>query len=444
MRSLTNFRWDGCNKSSLMIGPFKRVGIAQSMPTLSTNPNDLKQAVSLAVPAKISNAKTWLICCPSRDQPLVKLWLPQRWSWSEWGLKHPGSAHKWIPLVQLSPAFALLHPFGRLYAQQSRCFWGVSRASLMRPAGILGPRLLPARPFCPPFPFTGCCLRGLLDLFLGFDALAAGAAFGAVPDSGSRWKATFGWLRMVGSVKSKGNWLMAFLSKDVILSDRSMNATLSARKICCTDTAEYPGRGDVCKWSSKSAWYAAMTSYVHTPTRSNAKALRFNAFDTSSSVTVGHVRSDCFSLTTSCDWSIDIFFAGLLLQKFMAETSRAPSRGGNSSRAWWVWCRMTNGYTLLRLWRAHLWASASAVQFWHLSLHLQRWCLRRLSCWLWLLLHRTRESGTQKSISLGMLYFLGSMVWDAARAATVHLLASGRDGRLQMPALLTMWFHLSL
>ena len=49
----------------------------------------------------------------------------------------------------------------------------------MRPAGILGPRLLPVRPFCPPFPFTGCCLRGLLDLFLGFDALAAGAAFAA-------------------------------------------------------------------------------------------------------------------------------------------------------------------------------------------------------------------------------------------------------------------------
>ena len=73
MRSLANFKWDGCNKSSLMIRPFKRAGIVQSMPTLSTNPNDLKQAVSLAVPAKISNAKTWLICCPEKDQPWVKL-----------------------------------------------------------------------------------------------------------------------------------------------------------------------------------------------------------------------------------------------------------------------------------------------------------------------------------------------------------------------------------
>ena len=78
--SLANFKWDGCNKSSLMIGPFKRVGIMQSMPTLSTNPNDLKQAVSLAVPAKTSNAKTWLICCPDKDQQLVKLGLLQRWS----------------------------------------------------------------------------------------------------------------------------------------------------------------------------------------------------------------------------------------------------------------------------------------------------------------------------------------------------------------------------
>ncbi len=47
--------------------------MAQSMPTLSTNPRDLKQAVSLAVPAKVSNAKTSLICCPCNDQPRVKL-----------------------------------------------------------------------------------------------------------------------------------------------------------------------------------------------------------------------------------------------------------------------------------------------------------------------------------------------------------------------------------
>ena len=56
-----------------MIMPFNRVGMVQPMPTLSTNPKALKQAVSLAVPAKIANAKTWLICCPCRDQPLVKL-----------------------------------------------------------------------------------------------------------------------------------------------------------------------------------------------------------------------------------------------------------------------------------------------------------------------------------------------------------------------------------
>ena len=35
--------------------------------------------------------------------------------------------------------------------------------------------------------------------------------------------------------------------------------------------------------------------------KSNAKALRFKALDTSSSVTVEHVRSDCLSLTISCD-----------------------------------------------------------------------------------------------------------------------------------------------
>ena len=179
-----------------------------------------------------------------RDRPLVKLWLLQRWSWSEWGLKHTGSAHKWVPLVQLSPAFALLRPFWRLYAQQSRCFWGVSKALLMRPAGILGPRLLPVRPFCPPFPFTGCCLRGLLDLFLGFDALAAGAAFGAVPDSGSRWKATFGWLRMVGSVKSKVVNSVPFQGRHPLFlsSDKDMKAALSARKICCTDSRVPWGR----------------------------------------------------------------------------------------------------------------------------------------------------------------------------------------------------------
>ena len=41
MRSLTNCKWYGCNKSSLTIGPFKRVGMVQSMPTLSTNSSRL-------------------------------------------------------------------------------------------------------------------------------------------------------------------------------------------------------------------------------------------------------------------------------------------------------------------------------------------------------------------------------------------------------------------
>ena len=53
--------------------------------------------------------------------------------------------------------------------------------------------------------------------------------------------------------RSIGNWFVAFLFKEVIVSDRNMKAALSARKICWTDTAEYPGGGGVCKWSSKSA-----------------------------------------------------------------------------------------------------------------------------------------------------------------------------------------------
>ena len=62
----------------------------------------------------------------------------------------------------------------------------------MRPAGMFGPPLLPVRPFGPPLPSTGRCLRGLLDLFFGFDALAADDAFGVPPDNGNKWKATFG------------------------------------------------------------------------------------------------------------------------------------------------------------------------------------------------------------------------------------------------------------
>ena len=91
-----------------------------------------------------------------------------------------------MPFGQLSPALALLHPRGKLYAQHRRCFCGVSSALLMGPAGMLGPRLLPDRPFRPPFPFAGCCLRGLRDLFLGFEALGADDAFGIPPDNGNR------------------------------------------------------------------------------------------------------------------------------------------------------------------------------------------------------------------------------------------------------------------
>ena len=43
---------------------------------------------------------------------------------------------------------------------------------------MLGPRLLPDRPFGPPLPFTGCCLRGLRDLFFGFEALGQTTAIG--------------------------------------------------------------------------------------------------------------------------------------------------------------------------------------------------------------------------------------------------------------------------
>ena len=210
----------------------------QSIPTLSTKSNDLKLAVRRAVPAKTSNAKTWLICFPEKEQPWVKLWWLQRWSWSEWGLKHPGSAHKWTPLGQLSPALALLHPFGRLYAQHNRCFCGVSNALLMSPAGVLGPRLLPDRPFGLPLPFGVCCLRWLRDFLLGFEAFGADGTFGVLPANGRRWKATLGWLNTSGSRRSNGSWFNAFLLGEVIRSDRNMKAALSALKTCCTETAE--------------------------------------------------------------------------------------------------------------------------------------------------------------------------------------------------------------
>ena len=52
----------------------------------------------------------------------------------------------------------------------------------VRPAGMFGPRILPERPFGPPLPLTGCCLRRLLDLFFGFEALAADG----VPPDGNK------------------------------------------------------------------------------------------------------------------------------------------------------------------------------------------------------------------------------------------------------------------
>ena len=44
--------------------------------------------------------------------------------------------------------------------------------------------------------------------------------------------------------------------------------------------------------------------------KSNASTLRLSALETSSSVTVGQVRSACLSLTTSCDWSMGISLLG--------------------------------------------------------------------------------------------------------------------------------------
>ena len=125
IRSLTKLRWSGLSRSNLRMGPFKRLGIMQSMPILSTNPRDLKLAVKRVVPAKTSNAKTWLICRPSADWPAVKLSLSQRCSCNEWGLKHPGSAQTCRPLEQLSPGLAALQPLGRLKPQQILCFWGL-------------------------------------------------------------------------------------------------------------------------------------------------------------------------------------------------------------------------------------------------------------------------------------------------------------------------------
>ena len=132
----------------------------QWMPTLSTNPRGLKQAASLAVPAKTSKAKIWLLCYPCRVQPLVKLSFFQRCSWSEWCLKHPGSAQRCTPLEQASPGLAALHPCSKLNDQHSLVFWGVSNALPIKAAGTLGPLL----------PFWTCpCFS--LCLWLGSDDL---------------------------------------------------------------------------------------------------------------------------------------------------------------------------------------------------------------------------------------------------------------------------------
>lgn len=171
----------------MRMGPFKRFGIMQSMPTLSTNPRVLKLAVKRAVPAKTSKAKTWLICRPSADWPEVKLSFSQRCSCSEWGLKHPGSAQTCRPLEQLSPGLADLQPLGRLKPQQILCFCGVSKALLINPDGMFGPRCFPFFPLAPPLVPALLCRAGLRDLFLvpeGFSFV--GAAFAAAPARGSK------------------------------------------------------------------------------------------------------------------------------------------------------------------------------------------------------------------------------------------------------------------
>ena len=122
------------------MGPFKRLGIMQSMPMVSTNPRVLKLAVKRAVPAKTSNAKTWLICRPSADWPEMKLPFSQRCSCNEWGLKHPGSAQTCRPLEQLSPANPLFLKRFQSFVDQS-C-WDVSSSLLSFLA--FGPALGPS------------------------------------------------------------------------------------------------------------------------------------------------------------------------------------------------------------------------------------------------------------------------------------------------------------
>ncbi len=46
IRSMATCRCVGCNKSNLMIGPVKRVGMLQSMPTLSNQPKRSQSRLS--------------------------------------------------------------------------------------------------------------------------------------------------------------------------------------------------------------------------------------------------------------------------------------------------------------------------------------------------------------------------------------------------------------
>ena len=93
-----------------------------------------------------------------------------------WGFWHPGSLQTWSPLSQLPPAGALLHPFGKLYAQQIRLLSFVCNAFPIHGSGTLGPRpllFLPVFPLPGPLPFgvgLGLLRLGDLERFLGGSA----------------------------------------------------------------------------------------------------------------------------------------------------------------------------------------------------------------------------------------------------------------------------------
>ena len=163
----------------------------------------------------------------------MKLSSFQRCSCREWGLKHPGSAHTWRPLEQLSPGFEALQSLGRLKPQQILCIWEVSKALLSNPAGMFGPRCFPFRPLAPPFaPVLGWRI-GLRDRFLRPGGFSFGeAAFAAAPARGSRWKATVGCPSMFGNEWSIGILFVASFLSDVMRSERKMKAALSALRTC--------------------------------------------------------------------------------------------------------------------------------------------------------------------------------------------------------------------